>query len=530
MTDMKKLFISKLLYVLLICCIVAYLLVFAFINIQGFDDFCNSDVYADSQTAKRMWEQKTLFPEDWGFANQYYVIATPVLAALFYGLTGSINVSMVMATEIMTILILLSFVWLLRAFTKDFLQQLTACLLLIASAIAPYGPYSINSMLFYMQASFYACYMITMFVVFGDYVRAVKGQEAGLLYLMFALLLCFATGMHSLRQTVVTILPIVACEFYFLIQRLCRHEKMWNKSIVIRWGRVASYGLANMAGVVMIDQMDIPISPIYGEMRLLHPEEWLGKIVPIKTAFLEITSMDYLATDDYSSALAIVILFMVAIVATAAVLWILRFRQEEADEKLCWLLCVIGIAGVFLSTVVLTITLRGIYVFMWFPLVAFSGMMVLKKLPDLMKKGAVLVICVISMAGLFYCYFPYVQILRTGEKPAQYELAKWAVENNYEYVYGEYWGTAPAIAVCSDGKLDAGCWHTPENVFMVEMANTPQDIYGEEENAKAIYVFTCEDEEYGLRVAQERGIEMTKVAQFGEYCAYTSPMPLMKKW
>ena len=65
-------------YGLVICCILAYLGVFALINLHTLDRFCNSDVYADMQVAKRMWEQKTLFPDGWIFGNQFYVIATPV--------------------------------------------------------------------------------------------------------------------------------------------------------------------------------------------------------------------------------------------------------------------------------------------------------------------------------------------------------------------------------------------------------------------------------------------------------------------
>ena len=106
-------------------------------------------------------------------------------------------------------------------------------------------------------------------------------------------------------------------------------------------------------------------------------------------------------------------------------------------------------------------------------------------------------------------------------------MSQWAVEQGYSYVYGDYWGTAPQIAVCSEGKLDAGCWHRPENVFRVEISNTPQDIYGEAENEKAIYVFTDEDETQGLQCAEDRGVSLMKVAEFGKYRAYTAPIPLM---
>ena len=50
-------------------------------------------MYSDAQIAKLMWEQKTIFPKNWIFGNQYYVIATPVLAAVMYGICGDIQFS-----------------------------------------------------------------------------------------------------------------------------------------------------------------------------------------------------------------------------------------------------------------------------------------------------------------------------------------------------------------------------------------------------------------------------------------------------
>ena len=50
--------------------------------------FYNGDIYSDAMVAKEMWKDKTLFPENWVFGNQFYVAATPVLAALMYGILG----------------------------------------------------------------------------------------------------------------------------------------------------------------------------------------------------------------------------------------------------------------------------------------------------------------------------------------------------------------------------------------------------------------------------------------------------------
>lgn len=518
--------IRKLLILLVLCCMGVCLVMYGQLNFSGFARYCNADVYADSQVAVRMWEQKTLFPEGWLFGNQFYVLATPVLAALLYGLTGSANLAMVLATEIMTLLIFLSFVWLLRSVTKDFLLQLTACLVLLAANVAPYGPYSVNSMLFFTQASFYACYLITMFVVLGDYIRTYTGEGSTTAAWILSLVLSFAMGMQSLRQTVVMVLPILCCEMFVTLRRKILGKKTWNRETLVR---SLSYAGANLAGVAVIELLNPPNTSIYGNLEAAAPESIAQRLEAVVTSLCEITSLSYVLEGECTRALALVILGLIGLAVLGAILWMIRIHREENALELCWLLLAVGILGVLLSTVVLNITLRGIYLFLWFPLVACSVLMLMGRLPKFLNMVLVLLLCGVSLAGMRDSYGIYLQLLEEGPTEAE-QVCQWAVEEGYEYIYGDYWEMAPQIAVCSDGALEAGCWHTPESIFYVELVNTPQDIYGEAENEKAIYVFTSLDEEAGLQNAAERDISVEKVAQFGDCQVYTASAPLMRKW
>lgn len=519
--------IQLLLLAAVVFCILAQLLLFAYLNFRGLSRYCNSDVFADMQVAKRMWEQKTFFPDGWTFGNQFYIVATPALAALAYGVCGNINLAMAVATEVMMALVILSFLWLLRAVTKDFLTALAGCLLLLMCVIAPYGVYSMNSLLFFTQASFYSCYLITMFVVFGDYARAYLSDKPRVAAWMVSLLLSFATGMHSFRQTAVMILPIAAYELFYGLRNLLQRRTFWQKRDVSRIIRVASYAVVNLSGVATVKLMNVPSSPIYGNTQMSAVENFGDKLAAVVGAAEEITSLDYLLAGDYSRFLAIVIAVPIVLAVAAALLWIARIKRQEDALELYWILCLIGIAGVFLSSILMDITLRGIYVFMWFPLVAFSGLMVLRKIPSIPGYAAVAAVCLLSLGSLLYCYGPYVSEVSEAEETDAQRMSQWAVSQGYAFVYGDYWGTAPQIAVWSEGKLDAGCWHGSENVFQIEAANTPQDIYTDADNERAIYVFTAEDEAQGLQKALERGVALTESAQFGKFHAYTSPIQLM---
>ena len=522
---------------MLVVCILVYIAMYTFINIWDLDKFCNSDVLADMQVAKRMWEQKTLFPEGWIFGNQLYVIATPVVAAIFYGMTGSIYAAMVLATATMTVLILVSFVWMLRAFTKDYLMVLLACLVLIVSVLSPEGPYSLNLMLFFVQASFYACYLITMFIVLGDYVRTYQTTDRRVLVWIVSLLLCFATGMQSMRQTVIMILPICACELLQILRNIILNRSIRNTINIRSMGRTISYGAANVAGSVAVSMMNISQNTIYGEMSVTDANQIVSRILDTKWHIYEIIKLDVLLYGGSGIAVTIAIILMIGCVAVASCKWFVRIHRQENGLELCWIVCLLGIVSVLMSTVFLNITLRSIYMFLWFPLVALSVLMLLERASERIKLGAVVLCCCLSVCTFYESYFSYVKYIVLDQEAMVYknegfleDMYHWAVDNGIEYVYGDYWTSAPKIAAYSNGKIEAGCWHTPENIFNAEPFNTPQDIYGEAENQKAIYIFTSKDEAVGLQVAQERGAEMVKVAEFGENFAYTSSIPLMRPY
>lgn len=307
---------ERLIVVLTVICIAAHFLLYAYLNFAGLPRYCNSDVFADMQLAKRIWEQKSLFPTGWGFGNQYYVVGTPVLAALFYGMLGSINAAMAIATEVMSVLIMLSFLWLLRGCGEPLISRFFGCALLLFSVILPYGSYSMNSMLFFTQSSFYSCYLITIFVVFGDYIRVRNDSSIRVPAWVLSVLLCFATGMHSLRQTAVMVLPLLAYELFCGMRHVCAGNPFWTKADRSRLMRVLSYGLANGAGILLMKWLDVPISPIYSSNQGTSVAERLqGKLTAIGTALAEITSVDYLLAGDCSKLLLVVIVFILAVVS-----------------------------------------------------------------------------------------------------------------------------------------------------------------------------------------------------------------------
>lgn len=537
--------------VTVIGCIAAYFCAFAILNIFGFKLFCDSDMYADTLIAKLMWEQKTIFPQGWNFSSQYFVVGTPVFAALFYGITGDVNSAMVLATGLMSIFLLLSLGYMLRAVTEDRLLQLVCCLLFISSVIPMYGPKSYNAQLFFLQASYYACYLITMFVVDGDYIRSFQGSQRRPLAWALALYLSFATGIHSLRQTVVMVLPILACEIFQALRRCLLHEKLWGQEHRGHLIRALSYAAANVAGLITIKLLDIPQSILYGKTQLTPWRELWHRTIPVWESFRVITGLDLVGTRGVPAFDSVFVVFLIAVFVIASLLWLLRIKKPETSLELCWLLFLVGLIGVSLSSIVLNVKTREIYMFMWYPLVALSVILILGKLKGWGRQALILAVCLLSLGNLFhnYRYWTDTALLHDtsyagrafrlardyeyyktyAEVDEKYEdarqMSQWAMEQGYEYVYGD-WYASPRIATHSGGKLIAGFWWQ-EDIFEVLGYNTSLEIFDEDDNAKAIYVLTADDEEACLQKAAQQGVTMKKLAEFGYYRAYSSPVQLM---
>ena len=213
MSERSEQNVKRLLLLLIAAAGLAYLVVFTTLDMVGFARLSTSDIYEDTLVARLMWEQKTLFPPSFLFGNQFYVVATPVLAALFYGLTGSMNNGMSLATLVMSVLLMLSMNWMLKPFVKDRLAHFAALLLFAASCFGPStARREDGAQLFFVLCSYYACYLICAFVVLGDYARSRSDARLRPGALCLALFLCFCTGMQSVRQTCVTILPLLCVE------------------------------------------------------------------------------------------------------------------------------------------------------------------------------------------------------------------------------------------------------------------------------------------------------------------------------
>ena len=502
--------------------IIAYLAVFTLIDFRGFARLATSDMYEDTLVARLMWEQKTLFPNNYLFGNQLYVAATPVLAALFYGLTDSMNRGMAWATLCMSGFLLASMVWMLRACVKRPSLRAASVLVFLASI---FGPFSVfreeGQQLFFAMCSFYACYLICFFVVLGDYVRARQSQARRPGALILSALLCFALGVQSLRQTCVLILPLLAYEALGALRRLLKKQPFFSAGDRIRLRRVLIYTAANALGLIIARLMPVRRHEIFEGASVFSGASVLDKLRDVHTALITVTGYEVTKQAEHRLFFIALFLALTLLVLAAAALLLRHWEQLSGAAACFWLVALLGCLAVIAASFVTSVQLRPIYLFLYYTLPALSLALVAERLRPRLRAALVVVLCVLSAANLYCSYHDDLRIALAEEPSPAQRISDWAVENGYELVYGNQSTCAPYVAVCSDGALIAGCWRD-DFPYKVSPHINIRDVYHIEDYARAIFVFQETEAPALIAESEANGAVMSFHGQYGPYVVYTA--------
>lgn len=513
-------FLSILIFLILL----AYFIAFGIINFAGFETFCTTDMYEDTLVARLMWEQKTLFPKNFLFGNQFYIIATPVLSALFYGITGSMNTSMALATTVMSLLILISLYWMISPFVKAKHLRLAVLLAMVSGVFGPQTVIREDGQLFFVMCSFYACYLITFFCLMGDYVRARRDESLRPVALALMLFLSFCTGMQSLRQTCVSMLPILCFECLSAFQRLVKKQPLWEKGHRMSLIRAASYLIANVCGLVFIKLLGVGRNEIYYGKSIFSGASVGDKLRDLHEALITVSGFDF--TREGGKAFFTVIFLFYFLASVYALFMLIRKKDFNTAPAIFWWLSAIAIAAVIAASFVTSVKLRDIYLFPFYALPALSFIVLCHYTKP--KLQNILCLCFAAMAALnlYYSYGDNAKLAVDAPETPFTQAADYALENGFEYVYGSHSNTSPKIAAQTDGKIIAGCWED-DVIFKVSTYINIKDVYYFFTPQNALYVFLENELPHALSEAEGNGTKLQFHKQFGNLYLYTASRQMM---
>ena len=507
--------------VILTVLLAAFIGLVFYVNLSCNPEFYDGDMYSDINYAKEAWKAKSLFPKTWSFGNQTYVVATPVVAALIYGITKNAITAMAIASCIMTVLTVLTYDWMMKPVcrynerTAGFL--FTAAFILIKAHIALDD---CGAQLLFTMASYYACYVITAFLVYGCYIRIREKsfKKKSIPILLISIGLSFGTGMQSLRQTVIMVLPLVAVELLLIIIDSVRTKKV---TFTGSTAYAALISVANISGVIAVKFIDYNQTTIYGNVSLKHSFSQV-----ISTARNSVCDMlenlgVYYVPQTVVWVLKIALIGIILFAVALSIKDLAKNKCKQTTDFSIIMLLLCGCLGVLFAALLTNMKIRPIYYIMIFPLLSVSVAFILRKAKNRFKSFlCILLILFVVSSITFKCVIAYKDI-NSGKSSATpiYQAEEYIAKNGYDTVCSLFvFSGAEGIAVASRdnvkvlyfNKLDSGKVFTPIKYLCVK------DAYKNIDSDKCLYLVNKTEFELYAEAAHNYEVEFEKVAEFGE--------------
>lgn len=495
-----------------------------YINFSINPEYYDGDIYNDINYAKEAWKAKSLFPKDWIFGNQTYVVATPVLAALFYGITGNGFTAMAIASCIMTVLTLLTYDWMTRTLfsynerTAGFLFMIGFLLLKAHVATSQQGIQA-----FFTMASYYACYFINAFIVYGCYVRIRQGKFTGkhIIPAIIGAALSFGTGMQSLRQTAVMALPLVACEVLLIIIYSAK-----DKRFAISYSTLFSaiVFIANIAGLVAMRFIEINQNSIYGTTAFVSSfKDFFRKLFLNMESVALTFGLDAL---ELRVRLVASIPFLL-IILIGFILCVKDYIKNKCNEQgrfVLVMLLTLGCVSVFAAGVLTDVVNRALYYFMIYPLLAVCVSYIIVKFE---KKRDILfsVVAVFAAGMIIFRTAGAVEEIKAGKdkNSTAHQIANYMLDNGYDTIYSVF-GLSGVMDGAENVVVASG-----DKIHLVQFKNVDsskpmkpveylcvKDGYKQWDNSKSLYLLRDHELPKVKKIAEKYDVTMTEKARFGD--------------
>ena len=495
-----------------------------YINFSINPEYYDGDIYNDINYAKEAWKAKSLFPKNWIFGNQTYVVATPVLAALFYGITGNGFTAMAIASCIMTVLTLLTYDWMTRTLfsynerTSGFLFMIGFLLLKAHVATSQQGIQA-----FFTMASYYACYFINAFIVYGCYVRIRQGKFTGkhIIPAIIGVALSFGTGMQSLRQTAVMALPLVACEVLLIIIYSAK-----DKRFAISYSTLFSaiVFIANIAGLVAMRFIEINQNSIYGTTAFVSSfKDFFRKLFLNMESVALTFGLDALELRVRLVA-SIPFLLIILIGFILCVKDYIKNKCTEQGRFVLVMLLTLGCVSVFAAGVLTDVVNRALYYFMIYPLLAVCVSYIIVKFE---KKRDILfsVVAVFTAGMIIFRTVGAVEEIKAGKdkNSTAHQIANYMLDNGYDTIYSVF-GLSGVMDGAENVVVASG-----DKIHLVQFKNVDsskpmkpveylciKDGYKQWDNSKSLYLLRDHELPKVKKIAEKYDVTMAEKARFGD--------------
>lgn len=241
----------------------------------------DDDAASELMLASLIRQEKSLFPADWYYSTELILHNQLVFGFLFNFFDGWVNVRFA-GTCLIQVLYLLSFFYMMSQSGLDRKAVLTGSILCMLPYCVAYG----RSILFHC---FYVPRLAPGFLLAGLFFSFLKPKKTGslskIIRISLIVLISFINSMLYVRQVIITMLPVMACLFFYL---LCQKEK---ESLPYRsWMLIPILMCAaGIAGMICNSRIMIPSLGLYQQteqkLNVLPTSQWGPILAALLTQF-----------------------------------------------------------------------------------------------------------------------------------------------------------------------------------------------------------------------------------------------------
>lgn len=240
--------LHRILFLLLVAVAGVFLCSYVGINLFRYTVGIDSDVAAEGLTARAMWVHGTIIPEEFLGSTETRIFNVNLIAAGVYGLTGNMNLSMGIACSIMMVLLIGSYVVLLRQLQLKRVSIAVAVVLLLAAPVTLR-----HAQLLYVQAVYYAIHSVLMLVTLTMWLHVMHEAKGWLWRMLVSCVLAFLISLSGMRAMLIYVAPLFVLVLLGWIASVLFYEReqmqssSWTRSIVF----VVATAAAASAGTYM---------------------------------------------------------------------------------------------------------------------------------------------------------------------------------------------------------------------------------------------------------------------------------------
>lgn len=452
--------------------LVIYLGIFVYLNLAKYSQHVDSDIAAEALLAREIWDEQTLTPDNWISSTERRIIAMPMVAAVFYGLTGSMQLAVGIACVLIAAVFFFTLYWFLKKIGVSTLASVVGVLMICALPIngIRMGEQMVPfvCLVLYLFAEYYVFHCMLLFLSIIYYLHLkekISNQEKlgfkDIIWWVFLFGLTLALSLGGQRCLQMVILPLFIYEVISLFAESKGFSLKISKGRLLATGYVATSILAFLISLLYAREANYVL-------YLQNPAEIMNRLFnTVPAAVLEGFGIAGNAkVGSFASLMQLLVWAFLALVVYGIV-YALRKRNSivsKQKEALILLLCSFAVTAVIMCMTTAEV-IHNYLMASWF--VAILAVVILidayAQKESIFKNIILLAICGFALLNIKYTWIDAVET--TDNLKEFEEVAEFLVEEEIQYGYAEFWD-ASRISLIVDGAITMGHSYAIENLQM----------------------------------------------------------------